>query len=71
MENNSIYVTKKEFYSVSTGILAYVLLTVMFSKELNWGDYFLSFLLGANMIFYTYKCLKEKSKSASSGRADK
>ncbi len=71
MESNSIYVTKKEFYSVTTGIFALVMLTVVFSNEPAWRRCFMSFALGINLFFYFYKFLKEKSKSASSGRADK
>ena len=71
MESNSIYVTKKELSSVTAGIIALVMLTVVASKAFAWREYFLSFLLGINLFFYLYKSLKEKSKSASSGRADK
>ncbi len=71
MENNSIYVTKKEFYSVTMGIIALVMLTVVASKAFTWRECFLSFVLGINLFFYFYKSLKEKSKSASSGRAEK
>ena len=71
MESNSIYVTKKELYSVTTGIIALVMFTVVASKAFTWRECFLFFVIGINLFFYFYKFMKEKSKSASSGRADK
>ncbi|KPL25098.1 MAG: hypothetical protein AMJ75_01970 [Phycisphaerae bacterium SM1_79] len=66
METNSIYVTKKEFYSVTTGILACVLLTVAFSKEFEWREYVLSFVIGASFIWSLCKGLKERGRCANS-----
>ena len=79
MESNNIYVTKKEFYSTITGILALVLVIVTFSndaysndaKENSWIKYILILMVGVNFIFFFYKTLREKSKTKSFSQADK
>ena len=70
METNSIYVTKKEFYSVTTGILGYLFLTVWVSEELGWSQYVLGFFLLATLVFYSHKLRKETRKRASSKTAE-
>jgi uncharacterized membrane protein YbhN (UPF0104 family) len=72
MESNTIYVTKREFYSATLDILGCVLLIVAFSsEEFTWRQYVLSFLTTGILIFYLCKALKERSKSARSSRAEK
>ena len=72
MENNNIYVTKKEFYSTIAGIFSVVLFIVAFSKkEFSWRECLLSLLVGANLIFFFYKFMREKSKTKSFSQIDK
>jgi len=76
MESNNIYVTKKEFYSVTVAIHGYVFLTVLssyelgWSSELSWFRYILFFFLLATIIFYSRKYLKEKGKCANSVQSE-
>ena len=69
MENNNIYLPKKDFYSAMIGILTFIFLTLFDNRsESNELRYILFFFIGAVMTYYLYKCIKEKIKDTGTRR---
>ena len=65
MENNNMYVTKKEFYSTMTGIFTFISLTLLVNVSENKASFYVLFFFVVGMLFYcSYKSIKERTRIA-------
>jgi len=67
MESNSLYVTKKEFYSIASSICLLILFTAILSDRGGFGYLYIGFCALGLQLHCVYKLLKARSTKELAG----